>query len=64
MPDSDILSELVRLLAKTPESAAMASPMSRRMLAATIAEIRRLRNTVATLAREHDDNEHDQLIRE
>lgn len=64
MPDSDILSELVRLLAKTPENTLTASPMSRRTLAATIAEIRRLRNTVATLARQHDDNERDQVIRE
>lgn len=49
MPDDDILAKLDRLLAVTPEGAYAGPPISRRTLAATVAEIKKLRERVAKL---------------
>ena len=45
----DILEQLERLLAATPEHQAIAPNLSRRQLVATITELRRLRAAVAAV---------------
>jgi len=45
----DILAELNRLVAVTPETALTAPPLRRRTLVAAVTEIRSLRERVATL---------------
>lgn len=49
MPDLDILAELNRWLAITPEYALTAPPLKRHTLVAAVREIRSLRERVATL---------------